>query len=115
LFQGIYFLITGIWPLVHLSSFEKVSGPKTDDWLVKTVGVLVAAIGSVLCLAAGRRLPLDEPEVPLLAVSSAAGLAAIDLIYVAKKRISPVYLLDAFLEGLLIAGWAFAWRHKGRR
>jgi hypothetical protein len=33
----------GLWPLVHLSSFEAVLGPKTDRWLVKTVcGLLIA-------------------------------------------------------------------------
>ena len=29
--QGIYYLMTGIWPLLHLPSFEKVSGPKTEE------------------------------------------------------------------------------------
>jgi len=105
--QGIYYLITGIWPLLHLPSFEKVSGPKTDKWLVRTVGVLITAIGAVLCLAAARRKPLAEPEIPTLAVGSAAGLTAIDVIYVAKGRISPIYLLDALLEIVLMAAWAF--------
>jgi hypothetical protein len=44
LIQAVYFLITGIWPLLHIESFMKVTGPKRDLWLVKTVGVLVTAI-----------------------------------------------------------------------
>jgi hypothetical protein len=124
--QGIYFLITGVWPLLHLRSFEAVSGPKTDKWLVKTVGILVGVIGALLCLVARRewmatqqsepavqqqRL-LADPELLLLGMGSAAGLAAVDVIYVAKKRISPVYLLDALLETFFIAGWRLLWRRK---
>ena len=53
--QGGYFLITGVWPLIAMPSFEAVTGPKTDDWLVKTVGGLIAAIAAVLLWAAFRR------------------------------------------------------------
>jgi hypothetical protein len=51
--QAAYYLMTGLWPLFHRRSFEAVTGPKTDYWLVRTVGVLVAAIGG------GRRSPCD--------------------------------------------------------
>jgi hypothetical protein len=42
--QGAYYLLTGVWPLLSLRTFELVTGPKTDDWLVRTVGVLVLAV-----------------------------------------------------------------------
>jgi hypothetical protein len=32
LVQGVYFLLTGVWPIVHLPSFLAVTGPKTDLW-----------------------------------------------------------------------------------
>jgi hypothetical protein len=101
--QAVYYAITGVWAIVGIKSFQKVTGPKVDIWLVKTVGVLIVAIGAVLGLAGRRGEPV--PEVPLLAVGSAAGLAAIDIIYVARKRIRPVYLLDAIAEIGLIALW----------
>lgn len=108
--HGIYYLATGLWPLASMRTFELVSGPKTDHWLVRTVGLLVAAIGGTLAFSARRgHIP---PEVPLLATSSAASLAAIDVVYALKGRISRVYLLDAVAEGLLIAGWAAAWRRR---
>jgi len=47
----VYFLLTGIWPLLSMRTFEAVTGPKVDRWLVKTVGVLVAVIGSKIYLA----------------------------------------------------------------
>jgi hypothetical protein len=45
-FQAAYYLATGLWPLVHLPSFEAVTGPKTDDWLVHMVGLLAGVIAA---------------------------------------------------------------------
>ena len=108
--QAGYYFVTGVWPLVSIGTFQKVTGPKTDLWLVKTAGVLIASIGSVLAVAGLRKT--SGPEIPLLAVTSAAGLTGIDVVYVAKRRISPVYLLDALAELTLIAAWAFALRKR---
>jgi hypothetical protein len=59
--QAIYYLFTGIWPLVHLASFEAVTGPKTDDWLVQTVGVLAAVIGAALFIGSRHDRPIEKP------------------------------------------------------
>jgi hypothetical protein len=49
-----------------------------------------------------------------LATDSAAGLTAIDIVYVAKRRISPIYLPDAALEAAIVACWkAVNGRRKG--
>jgi hypothetical protein len=101
--QGLYYVATGVWPLVSIRTFMKVTGPKTDIWLVKTVGVLVGVIGGAIYLAGRRRRPTRE--VSLLALGSAAGLTAIDIIYVAKRTIAPIYLTDAAAEIALITGW----------
>jgi len=53
--QAWYYLVTGVWPLVNISSFQLVTGPKTDLWLVKTVGVLVTVISVTLLIAAYRQ------------------------------------------------------------
>ena len=99
--QGVYYVATGMWPLVNMRSFERVTGPKIDKWLVKTVGVLVTSIGGALLVAATRRR--ISPEARVLAAGTALGLAAIDVYYVAKRRIAPVYLLDAVTELALLA------------
>jgi energy-converting hydrogenase Eha subunit E len=100
--QGVYYLLTGIWPLVSMSTFEWVAGPKTDDWLVRMVGLLAATIGATLLL--GVRLQAPRSEVIALALLSAASFAAIDLVYGLSGRISSVYLADAAIEILLILG-----------
>lgn len=104
--QGAFYLATGVWPLVHDRSFQAVTGPKVDVWLVKTVGSLVAVVGGVL-LAAGLRRSVPA-ELRVIAAGSAAALAAIDLVYAARGRISPIYLADAVVEIGLVAAWGAA-------
>jgi hypothetical protein len=105
--QAVFYVLTGLWPLVHSRSFVWVTGPKTDMWLVKTVGALVLVIGAALLLAVIRRNV--SPEIGLLAVGSAAALAVVDVIYVAKRVIRPVYLLDAIAEAGLVLSWFASW------
>jgi energy-converting hydrogenase Eha subunit E len=110
--QGGYYLLTGVWPLVHLPSFEWVTGPKTDDWLVRTVGLLVGAVGVGLLLAARRgRVTLD---LVVVAALCALALAAVDVVYVADGTLRPVYLLDALPELGLAGLWWVGWRGGDR-
>lgn len=111
--QGVFYLAMGLWPIVHLRSFEAVTGPKLEGGWVKTVGALIAVVGGTL-LAAGLRRRV-HPELISLAAGSAVSLAAVDVIY-SPQRIAPVYLLDAVAEGLLVTGWGVAaarlWKHR---
>src|SRR5947209_7273734 len=113
--QGLYYLLTGLWPLVSMRTFELVTGVKTDNlptgreadhWLVITVGVLVTAVAVTFLTAAWRRAM--HMELAVLAIACALGLTAIDVIYVARHVIPPVYLLDAAIEVPLIGGWILA-------
>jgi hypothetical protein len=108
-----YYFATGLWPLVSRRTFERVTGPKADFWLVQTVGLLVGAIG--VGLAQALRLPGDAPaELRTVAVASAAGLALIDVIYVSNGRVPRIYLADAVAEAALVAAWLRTtsnWRH----
>lgn len=110
LIQGVFYVATGVWPLVDIVSFQVVTGPKTDLWLVRTVGVLVTVVGAVLISASRRRRITDE--IVLLATGSALGLAAIDLIYSLSGRISPIYLADAAAEIGLALLWVIGWRRS---
>jgi hypothetical protein len=102
--QGGYFTLTGIWPILHLKSFELVTGPKTDHWLVQTFGALIFVIGIVFCHCAAR--PSYSWELPILAVGCAVALAICDTIFVLNHLISPIYLADAAVELLFAAAWS---------
>ena len=106
--QGVFYAATGAWPFVSMRSFEAVTGPKMERWLVKTVGGLIGVIGGALVSAGARRRV--TPELAMLGAGSAMVLAGIDVYYVSKRRISPVYLLDAAAELGIAAAWALAAR-----
>lgn len=104
--QTAYYVPTGVWPLipyVGIRTFEWITGPKADRWLVQTFGALVAVIGVVIGRAAKRGN--ITPEVELLAVGSALSLATADVVFVARRRISPVYLGDAVMNLIIVATW----------
>jgi hypothetical protein len=111
--QAGFYLATGIWPLLSMNTFEKVTGPKTDKWLVKTVAMMINVVGVVLAVAGSRRR--IAPEIPLLAAGSALALTAIDVVYVSKKRISKIYLLNAVAELMIVALWIVAWQQASSK
>ena len=106
--QGAYYAATGVSPFVSRRAFEAMTGPKREWWLVQTVGAIVGVLGAgMLSAAAQDRV---TPEVRGVAVGTAAALAAIDTVYVARGRIRVTYLLDAIVEVGLVAALARARR-----
>lgn len=111
--HGAFNVVGGLWPLLHLPSFEAVFGPKTDKWLVRTVAGLLVANGVAQLQAAGtkgRRKAGSLDQARRVGIGTAITLAAIDLIYVPKGRISKMYLADAAAE----IAWLIAWRSRKR-
>jgi hypothetical protein len=113
LIQGLYYVVTGIWPVASAGTFQLITGPKRDVWLVKTVGALLGGVGAVLALAGWR--DTVQAEIPLLGMASAATLATVDIVYYRKGILRWVYLVDALLEAGLIAGWIAGWRSSRSR
>jgi hypothetical protein len=101
--QGFYYVVTSLWALADIQSFVAVTGPKTDIWLVRTVAVLILAIGITLFTTGARRRV--GPETAVLALATALGLAAVQGYYSGKGRIPPIYAADALLE--LLFAWAW--------
>jgi hypothetical protein len=102
--QGGYYVATGVAPFISRRAFEAVTGPKTEWWLVQTVGALVTVVGAALI--SGARSGRVTPELCGIAAGCAAGLAGIDVVYVARRRIAPTYLLDAAAQLAALAGLA---------
>lgn len=106
-----FFVIGAVWPLLSGKTFQMVTGKKKDMWLVKTVALLLGVIGVVIGRAGMKER--ITPEIVQLAVGSSASLTVIDVVNVARRRISPVYLLDAAANVTLIFGWLAASRTRG--
>ena len=105
--HGVANLAGGLWPLLHIRSFEMVFGPKTDRWLVKTVAGLLIVNG--ITQLATSSSPGSMRQARRLGVGTAAVLAAVDMIYVPAGRISKMYLVDAAVE----VAWIMAWYRAG--
>jgi hypothetical protein len=111
--QGVYYVTTGALPLVSRQAFEAVTGPKREWWLVQTVGAIVAVAGGALL--SGARHRRITPELLGLSAGCAVSLAAIDAVYVAKRRIAPIYLADAAAQLALLGALARCMSTSGRR
>jgi hypothetical protein len=111
--QAVYYVLAGLWPLAHMASFEAVTGPKVDDWLVRMVGLLTVVIGTVLAL--GLRARRVTPEIALLAAGAAASYAAIDFTYALGERIRDIYLLDGVVEVVFVVAGVGAWVASGQQ
>ena len=110
--HGFFCLVVGLWPVVDFASFQAVTGEKADHWLLSVAGMLLAAIGSSMLIAAIRR---DIAfEVFAIGISTAASLAVTDFIFVIERSIPAVYLLDAVAESLFVTLWVFAIRDLRR-
>ncbi len=111
--HGMFNLVNGLWPLLHMRSFEAVFGPKVDRWLVRTVAGLLLANG-LMQVRAGAD-PASISHARMTGIGTAATLAAIDLAYAPSGRIRRVYLLDAVAEITWIVLWSRRKPRHGRR
>lgn len=102
--QGSYTLLTAVWPIVHIKSFMDVSGYKTDIWLVKTVGILLAAIAVCLLLSISSK---QNFPVAVLGLFTAAGMAYVDFFYALNDTIPDIYMADGAVEILFVLVWMY--------
>lgn len=102
-FEGIFYLLTGLWPLLHFSSFLSVMGFKTDIWMVVTVGALLTLNGLLFLMESLS--PFISKAVLAAAVAVPVILLWIDLFYVFSGVISPAYIVDAVIENLFLVSW----------
>lgn len=99
--QGIYYLLTALWAIIHIKSFEKVTGPKNDHWLVYTVAAMIVCSSLVFLSASVGPFQISK-EVLILSFSNAIALAFIDIVFSLKNVIRKVYLIDAAAEISLV-------------
>lgn len=101
--QGAYWVATGLWPLFHRASFEWATGPKTDFWLVELVGFILAVIGGAMIAARAR--DRISGELGFVVIGATLALIGFSVFYASHDRIAPIYLVDAAIEVVFLAGW----------
>lgn len=103
LFQGGYYFVTAMWPLVHLPSFERITGDKQDHWLVYTVSLMILASALVL-LYASLITSAIVPEVKILSISNCSFLMFVSTYFSLKGVIRKIYLAHASVEFFILSG-----------
>jgi putative copper export protein len=104
--HGTYLLIGGLWPLIDLPGFEAVTGPKQENWLVRSVaGLLLVA---ALILLTQLRKPRMEASAIAMAMGASLTLAMVGIITAASGIISTVYFMDGIIHVLFVACWCAA-------
>src|SRR3954453_5088657 len=105
--QAGYYVVTGALPLVSMPGFERLTGPKTDDWLVRTIGGLAVGLGAVLArdAATGR-------TGPVVGLAGAVPFALAGLWSRGAGAVARVYLLDGVVEAVVVVAWVAALRRN---
>lgn len=103
--QGMYYLLTGIWPLIHLSSFEIVVGYKPDKFQFFTTTLLISLIAIALLASIKKE---KTRSIRILSLGSPLVFLMVEL-WFGKDGIRPVFILDACIQVclLLVLGYFF--------
>lgn len=109
--EAAYLIGTGVWPLLHRASFERVTGEKREFWLVRTVGGLAAAAGLAMGVAVARGS--KRPEIIVLALATGLVFAVADVRAVRTE--SRIYLADALLQAAFTPAWLGSWKRAGEQ
>jgi glycine/D-amino acid oxidase-like deaminating enzyme/nitrite reductase/ring-hydroxylating ferredoxin subunit len=106
--QGAYYVATGLWPVLHLRSFEAVTGRKRNAWLIRALGGLIATVGTALLT--------DDIAGPgrarRLGLGAAVALGLTGLYLTVSRRGSRSYVAEVAIEAGFAAAWLAA-SHRG--
>jgi len=99
--QGLYYLITGVWPVLGIEPFTAAAGPGQGIGLAPLSAALTCVIGLSLVVAAtGAQVALPTW---VLSLGSTVVLASLNLLFTVTGDLPARYLLEAALEFLLLA------------
>ncbi|MEO8068321.1 MAG: hypothetical protein ABI599_11565 [Flavobacteriales bacterium] len=107
--QGAYDIAGGGWALLNMRGFEAVTGPKHDDWLVRTVAGILLVLGAVLLHDALRRRYIGS-SLGIMAGGISGVLALVAITASLMGTISWPYFLDGLIHASFVIGWLLAAR-----
>ncbi|MGD8867101.1 MAG: hypothetical protein PVI01_05715 [Gemmatimonadales bacterium] len=100
LVQGTYYILTGLWPLAHFSSFSRAVALSVNPFQAQASGAVLVVIGAYL-LEAGRREP-PGASATLLGIAIAGAIAVVDLVWLPRLA-APSALWGDLLAEVAIA------------
>lgn len=109
---GAHFGVGGLWPLVSPRTFARIMGPKTDTWLMNAISLEMLVSGASIASAA--RNERITPEIAGLAIGSNVAMAGLTAVSAKRKRVGPIYYLDALGHVVLALGWVISTARSDR-
>ena len=109
---GSYVAFAG-WLFARPRQYRRTHRLRTDDWVLRAHGTWMAVTGSALLVAAIRGTA-SEPEMRLLGLGSAVGLAANDAVGLVRRDVAEIYRSDLAWESALALLWTLAHLHRSR-
>lgn len=94
-----------LWGMFDIDSFMRATGPKTDIWLVKTIGALLICTSCFFISVIFRKE--FSFSVFLLAYMQAFALAIIDFYYALNGTISTIYIADGVCQIIFVVMWSY--------
>lgn len=98
-FQGLYYVITGLWAMISLDSFSRVTEHYGDPFEMHSIAAMAFVIG-VFFLWSAFKAWLRRP-VGLLALGFVLAIMIPELIYLPKLGNPPLFWVDFALEGVI--------------
>lgn len=100
--QGVYYLLAGIWPLVHFPSYADVVAFAINPFQAQAFGAVIAVVGGSLVESARRTPPTVYPTA--LAIAVAGAIALVSLIWLPREpRWTGLWLDVAFEAAFAVA------------
>ena len=106
-FQGVYFMASAIWPIVQLQNFETLVGYKLAGLQFFTSTLLILVMGIMLFLLIGKS---QIKLLKFISFGSSIVFLVIELGF--KAQINPLFLIDAFLELVLLMALARTYTNR---
>ena len=98
---GAYYVLTGLWPLIHFSSFAAFVRLNVNPFQAQAFAAVIIVVGASLVEAARREPPGAYPT--LLGVAVAGAIAIVSLAWLPRLGVASGLWIDLVLEVLFIA------------
>ncbi len=80
--QGAYYILAGLWPIVHFSSFSSVVAMQVNPFQAQSFGAVLVVVGGSLVEAARREPPGQFPT--LLGAAVAGAIAIVSMVWLPR-------------------------------
>jgi hypothetical protein len=94
--QGGYYVITGLWPLLHFSSFTSVVAFRVNPFQAHVFAAVIIVVGGSLLEAARREPPGRFPT--MLGIGVASAIALVSLVWLPRLAVASLLWADLAVE-----------------